>query len=132
MFWRRNSKASRRASWLAVLAVLFQALLPAVHDVGMAFAGPTGDMAVLTDIAHHLCLAPGSEAPSTPKAPGHLSQPCTLCTAVHAVATFIPPAAPVVAVAANCRPIILAATSKSLPCRPVYPSQQPRAPPTLI
>jgi hypothetical protein len=132
MFWRRNSKASRRASWLAVLAVLFQALLPAVHDVGMAFAGEPGDVAMLGDVAHHLCLAPGSDAPSTPKAPAHLDQSCTLCTAVHAVATFVPPAVPVVTVAANCRPIVLAATAKSLPCRPVYPSQQPRAPPALV
>jgi hypothetical protein len=132
MFWRRNSKASRRASWLAVLAVLFQALLPAVHDVGMAFAGESDGLAALSNVAEHLCLAPGSHAPSVPGTPAHLDQSCTLCTAVHAVATFVPPAAPVVAVSANCRPIILAATSKSLPCRPVYPSQQPRAPPALI
>jgi hypothetical protein len=132
MFRRRNNKAFRRASWLAVLAVLFQALLPAVHDVGMAFAGEPRDMAMLGDVAHHLCLAPGSDAPSTPKAPGQLSQSCTLCTAVHAVATFVPPAVPVVAVSENCRPIILAASGKQLPCRPVYPSQQPRAPPALI
>ncbi len=132
MFRRRNSKAFHRASWLAVLAVLFQALLPAVHDVGMAFAGEPGGLAALSNVAEHLCLAPGSDAPSVPKAPGHVNQPCTLCTAVHAVATFVPPVVPVVAEAANCRPIILAATSKTLPCRPVYPSQQPRAPPALI
>lgn len=132
MFRRRNSNTFRRASWLAVLAVLFQALLPSVHDMGMAYAGPSGDMAMLGDFAGHLCLAPGSEAPSTPKAPAHVDQTCTLCTAVHAVATFVPPVVPIVAEAANCRPIILAATAKALPCRPIYPSAQPRAPPALI
>jgi hypothetical protein len=132
MFRRRNSKAFQRASWLAVLAVLFQALLPAVHDMGMAFAGAPDGIAALGNVAGHLCLAPGNDAPSTPKAPGRLNQPCTLCTAVHAVATFIPPAPPVLAVSGNCRPIVLAASGKSLPCRPIYPSQQPRAPPALV
>ncbi len=129
MFRRRNCNGFRRASWLAVLAVLFQALLPAVHDVGMAFAGGP---AMLGDVAHHLCLAPGNDAPSTPKAPARVDQLCSLCTAVHAVATFVPPTGPVVVVSGNCRPIILAASGKQLPCRPVYPSQQPRAPPALI
>jgi len=138
MFWRRNSKAFRRASWLAVLAILFQALLPTAHDWGMALAAPSDGLAAFADIAQHLCLAPGSaapvipQAPGVPKAPAHLGPSCTLCTAAHAVTGFVPPPAPVLADTRNCTPIVLAATGKKLPCRPLSLGAQPRGPPTLI
>lgn len=133
MSTRRNGKAYRRASWLAVLAVLFQALLPSVHDAGMAFAAPADGVAALTDISHHLCLAPGDQTPDTPKAPAHLGQLCTLCTAAHAVTHFAPPPAPAVLDARNCIAVVPAATGKHLPCRPLsHGPQQPRGPPALI
>lgn len=133
MITRRNSRAFRPASWLAVLAILFQALLPSVHDAGMAYAATADGVAVLADLADHLCLAPGSQAPDAPKAPAHHGQPCTLCTTAHAVTHFVPPPAPAVLETRNCTPIILAATGKHLPCRLLsHGPQQPRGPPTLI
>jgi len=132
MFTRRNGKAVRRASWLAVLAVLFQALLPSVHDAGMAYAAKADGVAALADISHHLCLAPGDDQPDAPKAPTHLGQLCTLCTAAHAVTHFVAPPAPAVLEARNCAPIILAATGKHLPCRPLSLGPQPRGPPSLV
>src|ERR1700739_3887698 len=126
MITRRNSRAFRRSSWLAVLAILLQALLTTVHDTAMAYAAHQPDGAsVLADLSHHLCLASGNQAPDAPqapkapKAPAHPGQPCTLCTAVHAVTSFTPVAVPVVLEARNSTPIILAATGKPLPCRPL-------------
>jgi hypothetical protein len=133
MITRRNSRAFRQSSWLAVLAILFQALLPTVHDTAMAYAaGQVDGAAALADLSHHLCLAPGGHAPDSPKAPAHSGQPCTLCAAVHAVTSFTPPAVPVVLEARNCTPIVLAATGKPLPCRPLARGPQPRGPPALI
>jgi hypothetical protein len=133
MITRRNSRAFRRSSWLAVLAILLQALLPSVHDTAMAYAaGQSGGAAVLADLSHHLCLASGNQAPDAPKAPVHPNQPCTLCVAVHAITSFTPAAVPVVLEAPNCAPIIHAATGETLSCRSIALGPQPRGPPALI
>ena len=44
MIWRRNTRGTRPAAWLAVFAILLQALLPIVQaPAGMAPAGLDGD-----------------------------------------------------------------------------------------
>jgi hypothetical protein len=127
MFGRRRHKALKRASWLALFAILFQALLPLAHHPA-AMAAPAG-----FDSAHNLCLAPGSTAPSDPaKAPAHHMPDCALCAAMHAIGGFVPPMAPAIAVS---RDYVIATPVFALillPRQSSRPRQQPRAPPLPV
>ena len=58
---KQNSKSFQRTAWIAVLALLLQALLPVLQDAtGMTFAAADGFG------GHNICMAPvsGGEAPS--------------------------------------------------------------------
>ena|SRR5271168_3180659 len=134
MIRRRNRKATRPAAWLAMFAILLQALLPAVHHpAGMALAGVGNDKIAGLDIAQYLCVAPSSTTPDKPgKVPAHHIPPCALCSAVHAIGGFAPPVAPVIAVSREFG-IVAPTTTALVPLqqRPT-PRQQPRAPPVLV
>jgi hypothetical protein len=130
MGMHKHRGSNRRAAWLAALALLAQALLPALHHPGgMALAGTPS----LVD-ARHLCLAPGS-APVSPadtdKSPAHHQPACPICQAVHAIGGFAPPAAPTItgqiAAPASFSPVEPASPA----LRPTFNRQQPRAPPSL-
>ncbi len=129
MIWRRNSKAAQRASWLAVFAIVLQAVLPAIHDAaGMAVAAPPGLAS-----GQHLCLSPGSTTPDDPgKTPSHHISPCALCSAMHAVGGFVPPTVPVIAVRNDPDVIGPAPVFVFLPGQWPNTKQQPRAPPFLV
>jgi hypothetical protein len=86
------NKQMRPAAWLALFALLFQALLPlAHHPAGMA----SMDMAQM-DMpgysAGNLCMAPGT-APADPhKDPAHKPPPCPICQTLQMLAGgFVPP-----------------------------------------
>jgi hypothetical protein len=123
-----RGKLNRRAAWLAVFALLLQALLPAVHHPGgMALAGTLA----LGDA--HLCLAPGS-APVSPgdtdKSPHH-APACAICQAVHAIGGFAPPAAPVLAGQTAIATSFAPSRSAAPVSRQIFRAQQPRAPPSF-
>jgi hypothetical protein len=90
-----RTRGSHRAAWLALFAVLFQALLPAVHHPqGMAMAGGLGIAGGI-----NICLAPGTppgnSAPAdSGKNPAPHAPACPLCQAIHAIGAFAPPASP--------------------------------------
>ncbi len=88
---RARRRRSSSAIWLALLGLLIQALLPAVHHpAGMAMAGGMGIGGGL-----NLCLAPGTKPPAEPgKTPAHHLPACPLCQAIHAIGGFAPPTAP--------------------------------------
>jgi hypothetical protein len=114
-----------------MFALLFQALLPAVHHpAGMAMAGLPS-----LDGGQHLCLAPGSLPPApggTDRAPVHHMPACAICQAVHAIGGFAPPAAPVI-VARLSEPALPTPVEPVTPAsRPQFRVQQPRGPPTLV
>ncbi len=73
---------SRRGAWLAIFAILLQALLPVVHHpADMALAGTLGFAG-----AHNLCIAPGGAPvqPAVPdKAPHDHLPACPICQAIH-------------------------------------------------
>jgi hypothetical protein len=132
MIWRRNTRGTRPAVWLAMFAILLQALLPGVHHpAGMAF---TGDKIAGLDIAQYLCVAPGSTTPDDPgKAPAHHHiPPCALCASMHAIGGFAPPNAPVIALSRDYGIVVPAAAALDLPRRQVNSTRQARAPPVLI
>jgi len=133
MIRRRNSKALRRASWLAIFAVLLQALLPALHHpASMVLGGLAGGKIAGFDISQNLCADPGGTAPAAPdKAPANHIPPCAICLALHAIAGAPPPsllAMPIPGEYAQAvsvvRPVILTAQANHV-------HQQPRAPPSL-
>jgi hypothetical protein len=135
MIWRRNRKATRPAAWLAMFAVLLQALLLPLgqQPAGMALAGLGGDTIAGLDIAQNLCHALGDTAPDDPgKAPLDHQQCCALCLAAHAVGSFTPPSAPVIAVSRDHGIVVPTATALVLPHQRLTLRQQPRAPPVLI
>ena len=78
-------------SWLALVAILLQTLVPIFHEAPRAaaelpFAGLAGS----------LCLAPGSMPPGdSDKIPVHKLPPCAICqTAQLLAAGFVPPNTP--------------------------------------
>jgi hypothetical protein len=87
------------AGWLALFAILFQALLPVVHHpAGVALAG------AINPDSHNFCFAPGTgdHQPADPhKAPANHTPPCPICQAMHAVGGFVPAAAPSPVVTGN-------------------------------
>lgn len=132
MIRRRNSRGTRPAAWLAVFAILLQALLPGIHHpAGMALAG---DKIAGLDIAQYLCHTPGSTTPDEPgKAPAHQHiPPCALCSSMHAIGGIAPPVPPVIALSRDYGIVIPAAAALDLPRRQVNSTQQARAPPVLI
>jgi hypothetical protein len=138
MVWRRNSRAARRVSWLAIFAILLQSLLPVFHHpVGMALAaqgGIAGEKIAGFDVTQYLCVAPGSTAPGDPtKVPDHHVQPCAICASIHAIGGFAPPTAPIVAINLHYGTVAPPTTvAVVLPRQRPNPRQQPRAPPVLI
>jgi len=136
MIARRGYRVSRPAAWLAAFAILLQALLlPAgQHLSAMTPASAGGDVIAGLDIAQNLCRAPGETTPDDPgKAPADHQQCCALCLAAHAIASFTPPAAPIVAVG-NFHGIVVSTESALVlpPQRSASRQQQPRAPPVLV
>jgi hypothetical protein len=117
-----------------VIAILLQALLPAIHHpAGMALAG-VGEKIAGLDVGQYLCVAPGSIAPGEPgKAPVHRVQPCALCLAVHAIGGFAPPSGPVIIVPQDHDVVVRTAVAVIPPPLPRSSSkQQPRAPPIPV
>ena len=126
MIWRRNKIATRRASWLAIFAILLQVILPPLHDAAMA--APIGP-----DTAHSLCLAPGSTGPAAPaKAPAHPSPGCAVCFAMQSIGGFAPPSAPVVFRSDDFGVATPASALIFLPRQWLHDHQQARAPPILV
>jgi hypothetical protein len=135
MIWRRNRKGTRPAAWLALFAILLQALLPAVaqQPADMTPAGLSGDTVAGLDIAQNLCHSPGDTTPDDPgKAPLDHQQCCAFCLAVHAIGGFVPPTAPAIAVSRDYGIVVPAATTLVLSQQRPTLRQQPRAPPVLI
>jgi hypothetical protein len=132
MICRRNRRATRPAAWLAVFAILLQALLPGIHHpAGMALAG---DKIAGLDIAQYLCFAPGGTTPDDPaKAPAHHHiPPCALCSSLHAIGGFAPPSAPLIAVSRDYGIVFPTTASLHLTRQRTDSPQQARAPPVLI
>jgi hypothetical protein len=126
MIWNRSKNATKRASWLAIVAVLLQAILPAIHDAS-AMAAPSG-----FDIAHNLCLAPGSTAPGNPdKARHHHLPACALCSAMHIMGGFVPPSVPAIPVRCDFANVQAFAPLVFEARQGLRVRQQPRAPPIL-
>jgi hypothetical protein len=126
MIWSRSKSVTKRASWLAIVAVLLQAILPALHDAS-AMAGSQG-----FDAAHNLCLAPGSTVPGNPdKAPHHHLPACALCSAMHLVGGFVPPQSPAMPIRRHYG-VVTPPASLVFAARPwLRVRHQPRAPPIL-
>ena len=133
----RNRISLRRTAWIAIFALLLQALLPAFHHpAGMALAGALGgasDRTVAALESGNLCLAPGSTAPDDPgKAPAHHMPACALCAAMHVIGGFAPPATPVLALSPRSGTIVPPYSAIVLARRLQHARQQPRAPPFLV
>ena len=132
MIWRRNNRGTRPAAWLAVFAILLQALLPVVRAPAV-MAGPAGDTIAGLDIAAHLCHAPGDTAPDDHgPAPADHQQCCDVCLSVHAIGGFSPPSEPILAVNRDYGVVIPTTATLILPRQQVNSPQQARAPPFLI
>ena len=135
MIWRRNSRGIRPAAWLAVFAILLQALLPVMRmPADMARAELGGDFVAGFDVARSLCHAPGDTSPDDhDQTPIDHHQCCDFCLAVHAIGGFAPPSAPEIAVSREYGIVVPADTPLLLPQqRSILRRQQPRAPPVLI
>jgi hypothetical protein len=132
MIWRRNNKGTRPAAWLAVFAILLQALLP-VARAPAGMAAPSGDTIAGLNIAANLCHALGETAPDD-HGPGPVDhqQCCDFCLAVHAIGGFAPPSAPEIAVSREYGLVIPTAATIVLPRQQAGSTQQARAPPVLI
>jgi hypothetical protein len=118
-----------------MFAILLQALLlPAgQHPASATPAGFGGDTVAGLDIAQNLCHAPGDTTPDDQgPAPLDHQQCCALCLAAHAVGSFTPPVAPVIAVSRGHGIVVPTATVLVLPQQRPTLRQQPRAPPALI
>jgi hypothetical protein len=129
---RAQTRRFGPAAWLALLAVLFQALLPAVHHpAGMAMAGGLG---IGGGGGINLCLAPGTppgnSAPADPgKNPAPHAPACPLCQAIHAIGGFAPPTAPSLPVRHGEAIILPASVAAWVEPYAYRTHPQPRAPP---
>jgi len=135
MIARRGYRATRPAAWLAMLAILLQALLPVTQaSAGFSPARLEGGTIAGLDIAQHLCHAPGDSAPDDRgQTPDDHQQCCAICLAVHVIGGFAPPSAPVIAVTRAYGIVVPVDAAFVLPpLRPNLRQQQPRAPPVFI
>jgi hypothetical protein len=84
--------AFRRSAWLALFALLFQALLPLGHHPADMASMDMAQMDMPGYGAGNLCMAPGT-APADPhKDPAHKPPPCPICQTLQMLAGgFIPP-----------------------------------------
>ncbi|HEX4505093.1 MAG TPA: DUF2946 family protein [Alphaproteobacteria bacterium] len=132
MIARRRYSALRPAAWLAVLAILLQALLPIAQSPA-ASKVPGGTIAGF-DIAQNLCHAPGETTPDDQgRVPVDHQQCCDFCLAVHAIGGFAPPSAPAFAVSRKYGIVVPIEAALILPpARPGLRQQQPRPPPVFI
>jgi len=92
MFGRRH-RAFRRASWLALFAILLQTLVPVPPPPANAARAGSASFE-----GANLCMAPGSipagPASTDDKAPAHKAPPCAICQSVQMLAAgFVPSAA---------------------------------------
>jgi len=124
-------KTYSRAAWVAAFAMMFQALMPALHHpAGMAMAG-----ALSPDATKNICIAaaPGTITPGDhDKSPAPKSGDCPICQAVHAIGGFVPPVGPVLTAASISDVSPLIPTAISVPLRRSYAAAQPRAPPVGV
>jgi hypothetical protein len=125
----RNRRKTTRGAWIAIFAILLQALLPLVHHpAGMAMADtlPIGS-------AKNVCIAPGSAPvlPDKPTKTQHNPPLCEICQAIHAVGGFPPPAAPVLHIISTVEAIVVPSPSAFAALPAAFAPQQPRAPPVF-
>ena len=136
MIARRGHRACRPAAWLALLAILLQVVLLPIgqHPAGAKPAGLDGDTVAGLDIAQNLCRAGGDSVPADPgKAPADHHQCCGLCLAAHALGSFTPPPAPIIAVSHEYNVVAPFEAAFVLPpLKPSLRQQQPRPPPVFI
>ena len=126
MIFPLRHKALRQASWLAIFAILLQAIVPPVHHLAMA--GTAG-----RDGAHALCLAPGSVAPQNPgKAPARHIASCDVCAALTVAGGFVPHTATLTTVSRDYGVVVPSSRLIFLVRRWSHVRQQSRAPPVLI
>ncbi len=124
----RRHSAFRRAAWVAIFAMLLQALIPALHHPARMAMADTLSLGG----GKNLCLAPGgipanSGAPD--KEPHHHLPACAICYALHALGGFAPPQLPAVAILRSSTTGFHPAAVTIVSIRLPYASQQPRAPP---
>jgi hypothetical protein len=133
MIWRGQHKTIRPAAWLAVIAVLLQAILPALHHPAVVNVATLGGASEILGASQtHLCIAPGSTVPDAPaKGPVHHMPPCALCAAMHAVGAFVPPTSAHVAYEPTCDLIVLSPVAISLRSRWATFQLRARGPPQL-
>ncbi len=117
-------------SWIALLAILLQTLVPIFHEAPQAAASP------FPALVGSLCLAPGSMPPTpgdSDKIPVHKLPPCAICQTVQLLsAGFAPPTMPAIV-----RPIARAVNTIPLPAAAILVSKtaarpSARAPPWAI
>jgi len=129
MTYRRRPPLS---AWLAICAILLQALLPVFHHPAVAISGAPGWLAAgwLAD-AKNFCFTPGN-APADPsdtdKSPKHRIAPCAICQASHLAASFIPPGSVTLPARTYVAVAAIFGEAVALPHRP-QTWAQPRAPP---
>jgi hypothetical protein len=126
-FRRRRHRAFRRASWLGILAVLLQIVVPAIHHPATA---PTSQLSILfPDVV--ICSAFGTTVPDKDR--GKPTSRCPICWALQQLAGGF--TAPAVMAGPQCSfgagiTNRLAASVPSLVSIPRQ-SAQPRGPPRL-
>ncbi len=116
------------AAWLAVLALVFQSLVPLLHHPARVSTGDglLRDLLVLCTPAGMVKAAPG-DASGTPIAPGKVPH-CPACF-VHQLAGLPPPAVLLVAPRVPAIRLATAAPTDDAPLSPTYSPVLPRAPP---
>ncbi|MCC7046902.1 MAG: hypothetical protein IT562_09340 [Alphaproteobacteria bacterium] len=144
MVARAKSALNRRrrpmAAWVAMLAILFQSMLPSLHALAMSGSlMPSSADGIETVV---ICTPSGFKrvalgdlpAPGSPAQPAPTKAPyCPMCQAVQATATAI---APAVAAACDAPLAVASAAFPPFDARLIgraHPSGlQPRAPPPVV
>jgi len=84
MMFMRLCPYKRPAAWIALLAILFQALLPLVHHPALFVAGNARPATIL-----NLCMAPVVPGEQHRKHPAHLPT-CPICQTIASQSGFVP------------------------------------------
>lgn len=126
--YRHNKTRLRWGAWLALLALVLEALVPAVHRPAAAMAAQMADTA-------NMCMAPIGPhgAPTdTDKLPARKSPPCPICQTLQMLSGgYLPPSAAGFLPDRAAHTVAHALPATSAPARRTAGGIQARGPPRM-
>jgi hypothetical protein len=117
-------------AWLALLNLLLQIVVPALHNPAQAQASAQSPLLICT--AQGLVAVPADNSKPAQDRPASPAIPCPICLALHFTASFPPPATPALPALAMAETVVVGpALARATPGSRPFSAHRPRGPPTI-